>query len=269
MAITLEYGDYIESNFAEFIRQNISNYEELWGKFIGNDGNAKMIEVYNLPKEKQKDRLKFSEHLYTCLESLVCMDSICKDEYKVDLTYPIEYVKMLNAFLAFQAHAGRIKDNIERLLPIYFSDGKSSELLDRLKDTYNQRNNVIHGKKIPCHIEDALVLIAPPEGQELNSRKWNDKMFWSDINQDDLIFLTDYLKESLFDICKIVNDILANLLEPINSLIKKYGINLSLPENYPVNNISASGNTSIGISGFNGSSGFGGRDFTVYKGDLK
>ena len=41
----LDQGDYLEVNFEDSIRQLIPNYEQIWGEFIGHDGNGSMIKL--------------------------------------------------------------------------------------------------------------------------------------------------------------------------------------------------------------------------------
>lgn len=258
MAIELENGDYLEVHFKDFIRTKIPSYEKIWGNFIGNDGNANMLPAEQLSESEQQKRISLSEHLYTCLESLICMKYICEEKHVIEIENPNEYLAMLNSFLAFQAHSGRLKDNTMKLLSLYFTPEKTNLLTTRLVDFYTQRNNILHGRKIPCQIVDKLALIAEPEGHEANSRKWNDKSSWSDISQDDHVFLTDYINDSFKEICDIFNGILFNLLEIINKIVNINEIDLKLPDNYKHNNFSSSGSASSSACGFSGSSGHAG-----------
>src|SRR5574343_114459 len=144
----LENGDYLEVNYKDFIRQNIPAYETIWGQLIGHDSKGKMISCSGLSNDEQNKRTNFAEHLYTCMESLVCMNSICNSIETVDTSKPNEYLDMLNKFIAFQAHAGRIRDNNGYLLRIYLPSGRAEELFARLEDAYQRRNNVLHSKKL-------------------------------------------------------------------------------------------------------------------------
>lgn len=252
----LELGDYIEVHYKEFIRKYISNYELIWGQFIGHDGNGKMIAVNNLPENEQKQRTNFSEYLYTCLQSFICMNSICNSRLEVNLKNPTEYLSMLNQFMAFQAHAGRIRDNTTELLTVYFNKKTVAELMVNLNDTYQKRNNVLHGKKLPYRIEDSLVLIAPVKGESENSKDWDSGMNWSQFGSEDLVFLGDYLKSTLHEISKTFNIIIANLIKPIGDIVKKYDIKIERNNNSQLSDFNTSGvitfpaSASIGFSGY-------------------
>src|SRR5258706_1391251 len=99
----LEQGERLESTYKDFITQNISAYEQLWGKFIGHDGRGRMIVVPNLPELEQEKRTNFSEYLYTCIESFICMKHICESDITVNLSEASQYISVLNSFIAFQA----------------------------------------------------------------------------------------------------------------------------------------------------------------------
>ena len=109
--MNLEQGDYLEQNFKDTIRQLIPNYEKIWGSYIGHDGSGRFINVNGLTVEENSKREKFAEHFYTCMESIICMNYIAKNLTDTYLTQPTEYLNILNSFMSFQAHSGRVRDN--------------------------------------------------------------------------------------------------------------------------------------------------------------
>lgn len=247
----LENGDYLEYHYKDFLRQNIPSYETIWGQFIGHDGKGKMIVINQLPDDKQKARTNFAEYLYTCIESFVCMNSICKSIHEVNLENPEEYLTMLNNFISFQAHSGRIHDNTNRLLTIYLPASKAKELINRLEDTYQKRNTVLHGKKLPYRIIDSLVLIAPIKGADESAIGWHSSMNWADFSESNLVFFTDYLNQTLLELCSVFNDIISNLIDPIKKIIFEHKINI---ETNTDSKEMMSLNSSGVITGFSGSS---------------
>lgn len=249
LTMTLENGDYIEVHYRQFIRQNIPAYEIIWGTFIGHDGRGKMLPLSFLSEKDQNDRVVFSESLYTCIESLVCMSAICKSLEQVDKNKPDEYLDMLNKFIAFQGHAGRIRDNTSDLLRVYLSFGKTQELMDRLEDIYQKRNNVLHSKKLPFKIVDSLVLITPVKGADESANGWHSSMNWADINEGDLVILSDYLNETLTSLCSTFNGILNNLVEPIKKLVASKNSKFIFSGTTEQIDFAASGNVDAPISG--------------------
>lgn len=229
----LENGDYLEFNYKDTIRQLIPNYEVIWGSFIGHYGNGRMIPLKELTSEEKETRENFAEYFYTCMESIVCINHIAEGCTTLDITKPAEYLDLLNLFISFQAHAGRIKDNAKKSLILYFEKNKVDNLISRLDDVYEQRNQVLHNKKLPIRIEDSLVLIATPMGKENSLEKWNSKMNWSKFQESNFNFLSDYLKTTKDEICKIYNDLIGNMIEPILAIVKEKEINLDELEKTP------------------------------------
>jgi len=249
----LEKGDYLEFHNIDFIRQNLSWYEPIWGAYIGHDGKGSMIQVKGLSSADSSKRVNFSEYLYTCLESIICMNFISSKPLEVDLGKPEEYLEMLNQFMAFKAHAGRLHDNAEKLLYLFLPLGRTEALMTRLNDIYQTRNTILHGKKMPYRIEESLVLIPEIQGEQESNSSWNSKMTWSEIKSEDLVFLTDYVSKTLLEICKTFNDILGNLREPVEDEIRKYSISIPDEVAASVSIPNAESRIPTGISGFSGS----------------
>ena len=231
--MNLEQGDYLEVNFKEIIRQLIPNYETIWGKYIGHDGNGRMVKVEGLSSDENTEREKFAEHFYTCMESVICMQNISNECTSINLANPTEYLILLNSFMAFQAHAGRVRDNAIKLLSLHLPSDRVNELMPQLEDLYQKRNQVLHGKKLPIRIEDSLVLIASPMGKEDRPEKWNSDMNWSEINESNFNFISYFLKSTVAEISNAYNNLVGNLISPILSIVKEKGINLDESANVP------------------------------------
>lgn len=169
------------------------------------------------------------------------MNSICKSVETVNTKDPDQYLDMLNKFIAFQAHSGRIRDNTKEFLRYYLPFRKADELSFRLEDFYQKRNNVLHSKKLPFKIEDNLVLMASVKGANESDKGWHSDMNWSDFDASKLVILQDYLIETLRELCSTFNDILSNLIEPIKSAVTELGIKIIYTDTPDNTNINASG----------------------------
>ena len=219
-----------------------------------------MYLVPNLPKEEEEKRLDFSERNYTCLESLICMHYIGQNIAVVDFATPSSYILALNNFIAFQGHSGRLMDNLKRTI-VLFLPNQAESLILGLKDLYQKRNEIIHGKKLPFIIEDQLLLVAEIKGSEENRGAWTGSMLWKEY-ESDMIFISDFYKESVIGISKCYNNILYNLKKPIFEIINNHNIVIEFPESSDSTSISGNtinetqtiikNNEDHGISGYKG-----------------
>ncbi|HTB05764.1 MAG TPA: hypothetical protein VK806_02340 [Bacteroidia bacterium] len=255
----LEKGDRLEVAYIETIRNLVPAYESIWSTFIGHDGKGRMLKVDNLPGEESNKRISFSEYNYTCIESIICMKQISDNLVEVDFAVPSSYISALNNFLAFQANAGRVRDNIKKMLELYLAE-KVAEIMNLLEDLYQKRNTIIHGKKLPFRVEEQLMLIPKVKGKGEDDFGWNSSMSWQDDNSE-LIFVYDFYKESLEEIASLYNRILYNLAEPINEIIKVYNISLRFPDEqnaatHPSASNNESGTNGGGFSGYSGYDGY-------------
>ena len=172
------------------------------------------------------------------------MQNISDECTSTNLANPTEYLNLLNSFMAFQAHAGRVRDNAIKLLSLHFPKDRVNELMPQLEDLYQKRNQVLHGKKLPVRIEDSLVLIASPMGKEDRPEKWNSDMNWSEFNKSNFNFISDFLKSTVTEISNAYNNLVGNLITPILNIVKEKGIILDRSGNAPL--------SPIGLSGFQG-----------------
>ena len=74
-----KHGDIIEQHYFKIIREKIPSYEEIWKRYIGNNGKAKIIDIPDLNPSESKNRIIFSQYHYSAFESLVCMHEIMKE----------------------------------------------------------------------------------------------------------------------------------------------------------------------------------------------
>lgn len=240
------HGDYLERLEFNFIRTHLNAYEEIWKRFIGHDGKGKMPEL-DIPADLKKLRTDFGEHMYTCLESVVCMRFIVEDVSNLKIEKYGDYVNFLNSLMCFQSHAGRVRDNAKKLTELVIGSKKEQDKINRiLEEYYKQRNNVLHARKIPFAIYEKSVLIPIPQGTDTSDlKKWSSDMSWDDItSKSDIEFLPDYLKMSLDGIIMHLNQLLSNLIHPVKDIVDKFDIILISP-NEPYFDLCPSGSTQI------------------------
>lgn len=220
------HGDRLEREFGDIINNHLPAYNKIWSLYIGNDGQSKMPVFTHLPAEEARKRQIFSQYHYSCFESIVSLKVICEKVKDFKIKNDIsDYIQVNNDFMAFQAPTGRIIDCLEKV-------GASMGMPDLAKDLidyYKQRNNILHGCKIPFSIIEGYLAIPQIKGTGEDAMKWNDKMSWDDVNQNDFDFLEDYMNVGYMRIVPEVNSALSRLITNVSDLVEKLKIKISTP----------------------------------------
>ncbi len=228
-----EQGDELEKRNTDFIFSNIPNYEKIWKVFIGNKGGERpeMALMKNMSGEDEVKRRNFSEWHYTCLESFVLMNKSIQNAYNLEVNMYDDYLNLLNYFFVFQAHSGRIRDNIGNMCEkIFESNSVAKHHSLRLEEFYQRRNEVLHGKKLPFNIVSGLLYIPEIKGKEEESFKWNSHKQWDEINDEELKVANEYMDETIQEMTNIVNSILGAMYDEIMEAIKFKKWEIVVPE---------------------------------------
>jgi hypothetical protein len=169
MRFDLEHdGDALERAHAQWIRERIPAYAEIWTEFIGNDGKCQLPLQDQLPADVAKKRLAVAHRNYTALESVLGAKRIVEQSWGVvipPLLTPESvtiYLDAINAFVGFFAHMGRIHDQVRDLEGTF----KAFGLADPLHEFYRQRNVILHEAKVPAAIINGVLAIEAPAGTE-------------------------------------------------------------------------------------------------------
>ncbi len=228
-----KHGDKLEKEFADFINNYLSYYKKIWELYIGNNGTedkAKIAEIPNFSTDENDypKRIKFSEFHYTCLESIVCMQAIVIKSKEYSVETMDKYINILNDYIAYGAHIGRLRDNLKMLwallLDIDMNDKRSNKnpVFDKIQDLkkyFEQRCIIVHGKKIPFSISENNKLLGI-KSTILKKETFNSNWLWNDMTNTDIVDLGNYFEETFNDIVKIANDIiLKEIYEKIKSSI--------------------------------------------------
>ena len=214
------HGDILERSYSTFIRENITAYEEIWKRYIGNDGTAHIIDLPALTEEEKKKRKLFSQYHYSLLESVICLKRIVETKLSFSPVNIEEYLDMITLFLAFQAHAGRIRDCIKEM----GNQFKMPNLHSHLDDLYQQRNTTLHGCKLPFKIIDGSISIPLIKGVDEDPSKWNDTLTWDEAEKLDFKPIKDCLSDTYLQLLPVVNRCLYQLLEKIKEFVSKKNI---------------------------------------------
>ena len=242
-----ERGDGLEKIAASFIAQNIPAYEEIWKRYIGHIGGGKMASMQTSPSpEVETQRIHFSEHHYTILESLYFMQKISDEEQIKTVASFEDYRKTLNNIMAFQAYSGRLRDNIESCFNI-LNPGETKTATNKLAVFFNHRHVFVHGKKVPFGIDNLGFSIAKPKDKKDDNTGFDSSMNWDQVPAEDFLYGVDFLSNRLKELFPIVQGLLSELLDYVKEILNKNSLTLSPPNNFQI--------TQIGVSGYSGSLG--------------
>ena len=221
-----KHGDILEVGYFDLLNERIPAYIEIWTRLIGNDGSAKLIQVSGLDQLVREKREIFAQYHYSAFESIVGMKLIVDNVNKINLESIEGYIQANNEFLAFQAHAGRIPDCVKKMGEFF-----GIENLERhLYDYYQQRNEVLHGCKIPFMIIEGVLAIPTLMGLEQDPNKWHSDKSWSEVKSEDFDFLSSYLTDSYEGIAGQLNKTLFNLLPKVKDFVDQHKIHLQIPD---------------------------------------
>lgn len=217
------HGDILECNYYDKIIVRLTQYEEFWKIFIGNNGRAKIIKSDD---ENIDDVRKYvAQHSYTILESLVCLFRISQKDSKIKTMD--DYLDANNDFLLFQTHCGRIRDCVHKIgIKL-----KLERLVDILEDFYKRRNQVLHGKKLPFAIIEDMFVLPNVEGSEFNPNYWKDELLWEDVNKDEMEFVKDVYDILFNEMINCLNSIYSKMLTKIKSE-SKFSTLINMMMNY-------------------------------------
>lgn len=243
-----EHGDILEKEYSDFILSSLLSYSKIWELYVGNNGKAYLPEIKNMSNEENERRIEFSEYHYTCLESAILLDIISKSDLRIDSIK--DYLNVLKDLMAFYAHCGRIRDCLIKICNLFLSKNETESITKGLEEYYQQRNNVLHGKKMPYSINEGLFLTPRIKGEEEeNNNSWSSSKKWDDFDKNDLVFIDYFLKETAQEVFEKTNQILYNLFEVVKNFMDNNNLKLPLPLPSGISN-------SEGEHGSSGRSGF-------------
>lgn len=209
-----------------------------------------MANMKNINETDEKLRINFAQHHYTVLESLFFMKLIVEDESQTRQINSFDsYRKTINQIMAYQAYSGRLRDNIEKCFSIIGSNAEALSSQDKLDRFYKERHVFIHGRKVPFAIDaDQLFKISKIKKDTIDRTGYGLEMPWEKIENEDLDYLEDSLKNSFEDLTVVVDGLLSNLLTLVIDFIKDKQLTLDPPNSLIYSNTELSGSTKQAIS---------------------
>lgn len=214
MPLTLrEHGDIIEKDYAELIESRLTGYSKIWQSYIGHDGKGHHLSLDGIDEKEESIRNRFVQYHYSSLESIISMIEIVNalkglGDVSVDSKRGRkDYIFSLNFFMAFYAHAGRVRDLVKKMSEIW----QQEKLIEKFEEFYQQRNNVLHEAKLPIAFIAEAIAILPPAGKEDEQEKWGRNRIWGEVDVNLFEELIGFLDKFLQDILVELNNFLESL----------------------------------------------------------
>lgn len=228
MPLTLkDYGDAIEKDYAVFIESRLPGYYKIWQTYVGHDGNGHPLKIDGISEEDEGKRNRFVQYHYTALESIVSMLDILNTLSQLGIVSldseegRKNYICSLNFFMAFYAHAGRIRDLVKKMSEIW----NQAYLVQKFEEFYQQRNNVLHEAKLPIAFVEEALAILPPAGKVDEPEKWGRNRIWYKVDDNHFEFLQDFLKKFFEEILTQLNNFFEALFSTsIANYVEKHPI---------------------------------------------
>ncbi|MBK8241891.1 MAG: hypothetical protein IPK88_00575 [Saprospiraceae bacterium] len=223
-----KHGDSFEKNVFGFIREKIPAYEENWKLYIGHRGKGRMAEITGLSEVEEKERVNFSQHHYTILESIYLMHLISKDDiFNSPVLSFWVYSEINIKIIAYHALAGRLKDNFSNCFELMLKKSTNESKAEIAKNycgvldaLYERRNLFLHSIKVPMSFDEHN-LIQYPEIQTTSNQhdSFGNKSNWYD-SQFKLRYISDELKKYQIEVETASNDLLYKLTDELNQFKK-------------------------------------------------
>jgi hypothetical protein len=238
------HDDLLEKHDCDFIGSNFPDYEEVWKRFIGHRGDGRMAEMQNITKQLNEKRVKFALHHYIVFESLVLMHEIVDDHL---LSYPVnnipEFYKILNLIVAFQAHAGRVKDNMKACLKSILCASKWNRYEKKFAGFYTNRNTFLHGRKVPFMLDkDSIFRTTVTNNHSKRRNGTKQDANWESIPLTSMSLIHNQVSDDFVNSGKIVNEFLDELNNLVGKIISNNNLEIfnSKEKAYPQAHISSS-----------------------------
>jgi hypothetical protein len=235
-----DHGDLLEKEATEFIRTKFPYYESVWQTYIGNVGNATIAPLPNYPNTAK--RISFSEHSYTVLESCYMIQLILDTHiFEAEIKNFKTYFDFNKSLICFFACLGRIRDTVIKAAEDLGMN--TNNLQSSLKEYYEARNIIIHGKRIPIVLDEhGMVMMPLLKTEKTRGDAWSDKGYgWADISYLPTEYANTNCSQYFDGLLEIINGVFALFLNVIQYELKSIRTSLQFIRNAPASSTGYSG----------------------------
>jgi len=228
----LETGDLFERDQRGWIRSNLSEYENIWSTFIGHDGRGAAFPITSDNQSLQERHSRFCQHHYSMALFAYLLDRHTKESVRLmqqdadssaGLTAE-RYLRDTQNLTTFVALLGQVCDMVESMAAK--SALHENSIAKTIQDFMKQRNNAIHGARIPMAWDYVGVSIARI-AQQGNASGWHKEALWSDMERKDFVYLHEWMEETNRGLLETLN---TRTLPAVWGTAKKLFAEKSLPQ---------------------------------------
>ena len=202
----LEQGDVFERTYADWIRQHLPYYETLWQNFIGHDGRGQPLQLTDLSEAQERQRKKLYQAHYSaaigCFQIDQTINEIEENLGKVtDIAGFLAEQRRLYCFICL---VGNVRDMFKQMDE---ATNLKGDAYSPLQDFYALRSHILHSPRMPVKIDnDGLIQIPVIAKQNAKHHEWDDKSAWTDFQNADFVYLSEFCKQTRKEFFSVINE---------------------------------------------------------------
>jgi hypothetical protein len=217
----LEEGDAFEVLNAQWIRDSLPSYEPIWSAFIGNNGSGWPCDMRGLDGKAEVDRKRFYQAHYSFARSMRKIADLAAEFDKSNGLLPTYqcFENETDRLFQYASHVGHVRDMFKIIDDAL---GCHGHLHGPLQGFYSERSHVLHGPRLPVHIEHGFLKIPRIGGMNEVFGDWTSKATWDSIPKESFVFIRDFVAETTTRLNALVVDIHGKVFD---AAMKRFGGN--------------------------------------------
>jgi hypothetical protein len=197
----LERGDVFEMEHAEWIRQKLPFYEDVWSAFIGHNGKGQMLEMPGLTEGQEEKRKVFGQAHYSLVVSLFQVERLVlrtRNEFNPVKSLE-QFLNEYECLFLFVAYVGHIRDMFKTIDVVLGSEHHGA-----LQDFYAQRSHVLHSPRLPVSFDDISWLMPKIAKQNEQAGEWHCKAAWDSVTFKNGKYSNDFICEAFDELLALI-----------------------------------------------------------------
>lgn len=193
--MTLNLGDPFEVKHQDWIRQRLPSYEQVWQKFIGNNGFDWPLPMEGLTAGQEEKRKAFYQAHYTVAIQCFSIDqSLTRVADTLGRVKDVDDLhKEFDFLVNFINAIGIVRDNFVIMDNALDLNGT---IAIQLQEFYRVRSHVLHGPHLPYAVDDGYLKIPPIANENETPTDWHNRALWEDMDTNTFVFAADFCSDT-------------------------------------------------------------------------